>query len=121
VPLDQDDVQHDHLPGGVRARLDVSRLRVEDYHDLINALQDGPSVPARVGFQVEWARGGQLATVCDETNTFEGVFRKTTADVSWSARSRDVTFVSNRVTDQVLSIVGHEDNGVFHDCETGDF
>jgi hypothetical protein len=99
----------------------VDRLRVEDYHDLLNALADGPSVPARVSFDVAWARGGDLATVCDEANTFQGVFRKTTADVSWSARSREATFTTDTVTEQLLSIVGHEDNGIFHDCEAGDF
>ena len=76
---------------------------------------------ARASFDVAWARGGELATVCAEANTFEGVFRKTTAEVSWSARSREATFATDKVTDQVLSVVGHEDNGVFHDCEAGDF
>ena len=34
--------------------LHVSGLDVEDYHDIVNALQDGPSVEATVSFDIHW-------------------------------------------------------------------
>jgi hypothetical protein len=119
VALPDATVQHDHVPD-CRARFTVRGLEVEDYGNLINALRDGPSVPARVSFDTCWARGGTLVNACDEANAFQGTFRETTADMRWTGRTRATRFRADTVTDQVFSLIGHEDNGVFHDCEEGD-
>jgi hypothetical protein len=80
--------QHDHLPDS-RARLTMKDVEVEDYHDVVNAFKDGPSEEAEVSFEVSWARGGTLVNLCDETNTFEGTVRETTATVHWTGQTHE--------------------------------
>jgi hypothetical protein len=98
----------------------MNDVAVEDYHDVINAFKDGPSEEAKVSFDVSWARGGTLFNLCDETNTFEGTVRETTATVQWTGQTHDVRFDADTQTETVIALVGHEDNGVFFDCEAGD-
>jgi hypothetical protein len=120
VPLPDDAVAHDHLPDR-RARLTVRDLRVEDFGNLINALKDGPSVPARVSFDVSWAREGAPLNACDEANTFQGTFLEVAVpEISWTGRTRRTLFETKTVTKTVFALVGHEDNGIFHDCEESD-
>jgi hypothetical protein len=120
VPLPDDAVAHDHLPDR-RARLTVRDLRVEDFGNLINALKDGPSVPARVSFDVSWAREGAPLNACDEANTFQGTFLEVAVpEISWTGRTRRTLFETKTVTKTVFALVGHEDNGIFHHCEESD-
>jgi hypothetical protein len=119
TPAPKEVVQHDRLPDR-RARLTMNDVAVEDYHDVINAFKDGPSEEATVSFDVSWARGGTLFNLCDETTTFEGTVRETTATVQWTGQTDAVRFDADMQTETVIALVGHEDNGVFFDCEAGD-
>lgn len=109
-----------HLPH-CRARLTVQHIELEDYHDIVNALREGPSVPAHASFDVCWSHGGTFATACDEANRFQGVFRETEATLTWRARSTEARFETTSQTEQLFALVGHEDNGRFHDCQAGDY
>ena len=81
-----------------RARLEVEDMETEDYHDLVNALLDGPSEEARASFEVEWRRKirTQELTVGTVDQQFRGTFTQTNARVKWSARKKGFEFDRTR-------------------------
>ena len=98
-----------------RASMLVSSLEVEDYHDINNALADGPSVPARVWYQIHWRGVQKRITVRDPVNQFFGRYIEDTATVGWRAERRGVRFVSDpaRTSITEFALIGRERNGVF--------
>jgi len=97
------------------ASLDVTDLDIEDYHDLVNALQDGPSVPAMVSYHIRWRGVKQRVKIRDTANNFAGRFIEDTATIAWSAREQGFKFVSDpaRTSTNEFSVIGHERNGIF--------
>ena len=93
----------------------VSDLEVEDYHDLCNALADGPSEEAEVSFDVRWdhpiARQRIRNPAADQR--FTGMFTQTQARVEWSAETEGFEFHSDPATTVVYAEIGEERNGVF--------
>ena len=98
------------------ATLSLDDLDEEDYHNLHNALLDGPSDPASVSFEMRWtAVESSMMKVTDPVHAFTGKFRISTVEIAWSARVGSFVFVSDPpgTTVNVRSVIGRERNGVF--------
>ena len=110
APIDRDSV-HAHVGHGT-ASLHVADLDVEDYHDVVNALQDGPSVEATVSFDIDWSGRDELVKIQNFTNDFAGEYVRNTATLVWSARESGFSFQSDSLASGFAEI-GHERNGRF--------
>jgi len=102
-------------PGSGRASLAVKSLEMEDYFNVINALQDGQNNSATVSFEVHWSHGGKHFKVRDAGVGMAGEFIMNTATMVWSVESNGVAFQSGpeNTSSSVSGQVGHERNGVF--------
>ena len=103
-------------PGGGQARLHVKNLALEDYHDINNALSDGPSIDGRASYRVDWHGGHHKVKIHDASQGFEGDFVEGPATIEWSATNEDgFRFVSDRASTSttVSALVGKERNGSF--------
>jgi len=104
-------------PGAGKARMTVNNLEIEDYHDLFNALQDGPSVEAIVSFDVVWDHKieTKLRSNAAVDQRFTGLFTQTDAKVQWSASEQGFTFQSDpaETSHVVYAEVAQERNGTF--------
>jgi hypothetical protein len=143
-PSDPDHQIHDYNPGiepdgrfwttpvrhesvqvrdGGKARLHTNDFAIEDYHDVINALKDGPSLEAKVSFDVRWKGGGDHVKVHDETNHFEGRYVEGNAIIEWSGETENGQFFKSdpaNTSTSKFSEVGRERNGVFFDDDDDD-
>ncbi|TMD16850.1 MAG: hypothetical protein E6I96_03485 [Chloroflexi bacterium] len=99
------------------ASLALDDLDEEDYHDLHNALIDGPSDPASVSFEMRWQAIAKPMNVTDSVHRFTGRFRLCAVQIEWSATAPGFSFVSDpaNTTTNVRSVIGRERNGVFFD------
>src|SRR5215831_3954996 len=97
------------------ASLEVADLDEEDYHNLSNALHDGPSEPATVAYKMRWAPAAPEMKVTDAVHDFTGRFRLTTVTIEWTAETPTFKFVSDpaKTSNNVRSVIGRERNGVF--------
>lgn len=93
----------------------VHDLKIEDYHDVVNALVDGPSVEATVSFNIVWSGVMNRATVRNTRGNFAGRFIVDTAAIEWSASNANgFTFMSDPGSSMnEFSLLGRERNGVF--------
>jgi hypothetical protein len=105
--------------GGVRvnlhegtAALHVADLDVEDYGNVINALQDGPSVEAAVSFDVNWSGSHDRLKIRNDDLRFVGEFIHDSATLVWSAEEHGFSFQADPLASGFAEI-GHERNGVF--------
>lgn len=99
-----------------KASLNVSSLDVEDYHNVVNALLDGPSIDAEISYQINWSGITNRFELHDPANTFTGNYENTSATIQWSAlRDDGLTFVSDPAGTSVneFALLGRERNGVF--------
>lgn len=100
-----------------RARYRASGVHLPDYHDIVNALSDGPSKPATLSFNVLWHGGGPRMRQRNAEQGFEGVFRSGTASMEWSASVGHVRLRSDPMSTShsEFAEVGAERNGrYFH-------
>jgi hypothetical protein len=99
------------------ATLALNDLDQEDYHNLHNALLDGPSDPATVNFSMKWTANGAPMNVTDSVHRFTGRFMLSAVEIAWSATTPTFSFVSDPpgTTQNVQSVMGRERNGVFFD------
>ena len=97
------------------AALESRNQDVEDYGNLLNALEKGPSLPAEVTYAIRWGNVIQSLDLHDPDKGFEGEFLVTDADIVWSARQDGFTFVSDPLgtAATVFAMIGAERNGVF--------
>ncbi len=102
-------------PQAGRAQLNVSDLEIEDYHNLLNALEDGPSDEATVSFDVRWSGPTGRTSYRNVDQQFTGLFVSTSATVEWSAQKEGFEFESDpaETSTTVIAEVGQERNGVF--------
>ncbi len=110
-----DSAVHVHAGGG-KASLHVKNLELEDYHDINNALSDGPSLEGRASYRVDWHGGHHKVKIHDPSQGFEGDFVEGRATIEWSATNEDgFRFVSDRAstTTTISALVGKERNGSF--------
>ncbi len=99
----------------VEASMDLGDLDIEDYHDIVNAVHDGPSVPANVSYHIRWSGLTKRVPVRDEKNEFVGNFIEDTATIRWSARTEHFKFVSDpeNTSTTLFAEIGNERNGEF--------
>lgn len=111
VPDDSVEVDLDDA----KASINLTDVDVEDYHDLFNALKDGPSVPANVSFHIRWSGVKQRVHLHDNQKKFDAQLIVDTATMGWSARRKDFKFVSDpaNTSTTVFAAIGRERNGVF--------
>lgn len=98
-----------------KASFRVSNLDVEDYHDVVNALTDGPSVPGTVSWNIQWSHVLGRSKIRDVENQFAGDFVQNVAQTVWSGTTETATFVSDPAGTSVneFSLLAHERNGAF--------
>jgi hypothetical protein len=94
------------------ASLHVADLDVEDYGNVVNALQDGPSVEASVSFDVSWSGVDERVKIRNKDSGFAGEYIHNYATLSWSASESGFSFTSDPL-DSDFAEIGHERNGVF--------
>lgn len=94
------------------ASLHVADLDVEDYHDVVNALLDGPSVSASVSFDVSWSGVTDRVKFRNTNLRFTGEYARNTATLLWSGEEEHFSFHSDPHNSGFAQI-GHERNGVF--------
>jgi len=104
------------LPDGT-ASLALDDLDQEDYHNLLNALRDGPSDPASVSFSMKWKAIAPPMNVTDSVHRFTGRFMLSSVQIAWSATTTGFSFTSDpaETTHNVRSVLGRERNGIFFD------
>jgi hypothetical protein len=97
------------------AALESRNQDVEDYGNLLNALEKGPSLPAEVTYAIRWGDVSERLQIHDPDIGYEGDFVVTAADIVWSARQEGFTFVSDPLgtAATVFAMIGAERNGVF--------
>ena len=97
------------------ARLEIKQLEIEDYHDLNNALNDGPSVEAVVDVDIRWSGGGSPMELNNPGQGFRGDFIEDQARVAFTGRTDTFAFVSDPAgtSHNEFSVIGEERNGVF--------
>jgi hypothetical protein len=95
--------------------MDITNVEVQDYHTIVNALQDGASVPASVSFHIRWHGVKQRVRIRDTSNDFAGRFIEDTATIAWSAREAGFRFVSDPASTSTteFALIGQERNGRF--------
>lgn len=105
--------------GGVRvnlgagsASMHVADLDVEDYGNVVNALQDGPSVDASVSFDVDWSGVNERVKIRNSQTDFAGEFIRNTATAVWSASESGFSFQADPLGGG-FGTIGHERNGSF--------
>jgi hypothetical protein len=100
---------------GRTASMQLLDKDVEDYHDVVNALMDGPSVPATCSFQIAWSGEHSVQQIRDKTQRFEGTFVQDEATISWSAETRLFSFESDppESSSNKFSVLARERNGIF--------
>jgi len=81
-------------PGSGAASLVVHNQPVLDYHNIPNALLQGPSNPATVSFTVNWQKGSQKINTRNPTEGFAVQLVQNTATMTWSATTQGVTYTS---------------------------
>ncbi len=72
IPISADTIKVNFAAG--KASFQVSDVDVEDYHDVVNALMDGPEVDAEVSWNIRWSHPLGRTKIRDVENNFAGDF-----------------------------------------------
>lgn len=101
-------------PGSGRASLAVKNLEMEDYFNILNALQDGASNSVTVSLEVNWPRVKHFK-VRDKDAGMAGDFITNTATMVWSTESNGVAYQSGPIetSASISDQIGHARNGIF--------
>lgn len=93
----------------------VRGLELEDYHDLVNALLDGPSLEGIASFHVEWSASRDKHRFHDPGSAFDSNVVFNSAKCAWAGKTEAATFVSDpaSTSHSLFAEVGEERNGVF--------
>jgi hypothetical protein len=91
------------IPGGAvfadihraQAHLIVDDLDGEDYHDVVNAILDGPSLEANVSFKAHWHGVRHRRHVHNTEHRFDLHAVQTRATLEWTGRSGSVVYRSD--------------------------
>jgi hypothetical protein len=102
-------------PGNGRALLSVKDMPIPDYHDLINAITGGPSVPGVASFHIEWSASKDRHRFHDPASGFDANVVFNEARAAWKAKTAFASYVSDPAATSfsLFAEVGHERNGVF--------
>jgi hypothetical protein len=96
--------------------MEVRNLPVPDFHDLVNAILGGPSIPGLVSFRVEWAASANKQRFHNAAQQYDGQMVLTAASCAWIGETAEARYVSNPNPATQVSVyaqVGHMRNGVF--------
>ncbi len=88
-------------------------VKLPDYHDIGNALNDGPSMPAEASFAVMWTGGTGAFSASSSLFSITG--QSTGATLEWSATEAGFAFKSDAAgtSTKNFAILGREKNGAF--------
>ena len=102
-------------PGSGRARMHVRNLPQRDFHDINNALAEGPSLPAVVSFDIEWTSSEDKQRFHYEPETWDANVVFNSARAAWEAETEAARYVSDPAWTSLslFAEVGHERNGAF--------
>jgi len=122
--------------GNVKHNLDLgtaamwaTNWSIKDFTDIFNSTGIGPgpevpAIPSWVSFSVDWTAIGpptQLPNSTTPTTGFGGVFRDSTAQISWSANEPAAHFEfesdAASTSTTVSGVIGREKNGIFFSGE----
>jgi hypothetical protein len=78
-----------------QAHLVVDDLDVEDYHDVVNAILDGPSLEAQVSLKARWHGFRHRRHVHNVEHRFDLHAVQTSATLEWTGRSGSVVYRSD--------------------------
>ena len=111
VPDDTVEVDFDDA----RASIHLEDVDVRDFHNIPNALNGGPSVPANVSFHILWSGVKQRVHLHDNQKKFDAQLIVDAATMAWSAHTKDFKFKSDpaNTSTTVFAAFGRERNGVF--------
>jgi hypothetical protein len=86
-----------------------------DYHDGVNALLEGPSVPGVVSFEIKWTKSKDKQRFHFEPDKWDANLVFNTAHVAWSGKTETAMFVSDpaSTSTSLFAEVGRERSGVF--------
>ena len=116
TPIERDSVRVNLGAGS--ASLHVADLEIKDYHDVGNALRDGPSVEASVSFDISWSGVDERVKIRNRSTGFAGEYVRNTATLDWSASNESgFGFQSDPLASHFAEI-GKERNGVFFPHES---
>lgn len=95
--------------------MDLSHVETRDFFNIPNNLTHGKSIRADVSFHIHWHGVKDRVHLHDEQNHFDASMIEDSATISWSAREKDFSFVSDpeETSTTVFAEIGHERNGVF--------
>lgn len=98
-----------------RAMMRVQTIELEDYHDVVNALQDGPSKEAVASFTVHWSGHNTTQHIHDAKQQFRGTYSLGKVTVEWKAEEAGLTYETDpaSTSETVFALLGRERNGVF--------
>ena len=90
-------------------------LELPDYHDNLNDLMHGPSVPCITSFTVRWAGVIQQDRLRDSDNGFDLQLFESGATVAFTLSEETFDYVADppETSTALFAGVGHERNGVF--------
>src|SRR6266852_7564483 len=92
-PVSEDALEVDLEDG--TATLGLDDLDEEDYHNLLNALQDGPSDSASVSYEMRWKATAEPMNVTDSVHRFSGRFQLSTVQMVWWSKAANFEVVSD--------------------------
>jgi hypothetical protein len=94
--------------------MEVRNLEVEDYHDLVNAILDGPSLEAIVSFRVEWTGSQNRQRFHNVQQQYDGDMIINSARCVWSGETSEARYVSDPGSSvTIYAQVGKMRNGAF--------
>jgi hypothetical protein len=118
IPIEPGAIKVDPVTG--EARLRAQAVKVDDFHDILNALGivPGPApVSSRASFEVRWAGHGAPVDLHDSTFGFMGHYVTGPATISFTAGNdkSGVVYSSDPLGQSNVGTpaVGTEQNGVF--------
>lgn len=95
--------------------MQVRDIRIEDYHDFVNSLLDGPSKSGVASLRIDWLASQDRHHFRDPGNGFDAEVAFNTAQVAWAGHTDTARYVSDPASTSttLFAEFGHERNGVF--------
>jgi hypothetical protein len=111
APVDSGQVRVNLVDGS--ASLHVADLDVEDYGNVVNALQDGPSLEAAVSFDANWSGIRERVKIRNPATDFGGEYIRNSATFVWSGSNSSGFRFQAEPLAAGFATIGHERNGSF--------
>jgi len=98
------------------ARFRANNVNVRDFTDLENAVLMGPSVPAKVSFDVRWNANSSFQHVDNPAQQYRSTFRTATAQISYECEVGDYEITSAPLSQSTSAAAqfGVESNGYYY-------